>query len=654
MHFSPTFWRRLRGSPVAVLAGIILLYALPSPASGWPLVLRENHVTVTLSEPSYQTWDYLRIGMDIPVRVEPSGEAPILCTLRATARTFAERSEQRVLLRDFQVSGVRVNAETQRSAVGDASPEALAETIGRLLAKEHLTVDLRQVVAAFAGKKSLPSVSISSETPRIFGSTKPAILVQFDGPPMWLPVPGTKLSQGVNTNWDMFYDNKDTFYYLLAGDLWLATHDLYSDEWVIPKTLPKEMRQVPSTSEFSSVRSHLPYKANPDRALPKVFYSEKAAELVVTDGEPQLEEIAGTPVSWVRNTDADLFYHSAQKRYFTVVAGRWFSAARLEDYWRAVNEPPAEFRQIPASHPRARVRAHIPGTEEAAAEALWAQVPQLAKVRRADAALKVDFAGKPQYVPIDGTSLLHVPNATVPVIAHAGTLYACYHAVWFQAKAPAGPWELASSLPQDIYRIPPRSSVFHLSFVRLVESDADSVTFGYTGGYENTFVHNGTVIYGTGYDHPPALQYGAYTYPVYFAQPATFGSGAWYDTERHVFLRGRTGYGPFGGFGATSRYNSVTSHYFRPLSLYGEDQSSQPQLAFQPYTGAYGKTSRTYAPYSVWAASISSWNTRRPQAPSQGVTIQVGTPVVGAPEGPGREADTQRKSFQDATPKPPQ
>ncbi|MCW5966624.1 MAG: hypothetical protein KIT83_21480 [Bryobacterales bacterium] len=634
---------------LSLTACLSTVAAVPA-ATGWPLELADGPSRVIVQSPMYTNWDYLRLTMDAPVRFARGGEAPIYATATLIARTFASRPEQKLLLRDFTVAELHINSETERSATGDASPEELAKQLGRLLAEVSFEVDLTGVVATFAGKKRLPSVAISSDTPRIFVSRTPAILLQFDGPPMWLPVEGTKLSMGVNTNWDSFYDNKSTFYYLLAGDLWLASHDIYAGEWVIPKSLPKEIKHVPHTPDFELVWKNLPYKPNPDRSIPKVFFTEQAAELVLLEGDPVLEPIDGLELAWVRNTASDLFYHTGEKRYYLVIAGRWFTAAKPEDYWRSATTLPDALSRIPEDHPRGHVLAHVPGTARAEQEALWSQVPQLAKVKRREASVQIAFAGKPQYVPIDGTALLWVPNATLPVVAHAGTLYACHHAVWFRASQPQGPWQVADSLPEEIYQIPSRSAAFHLSFVRLVESDAETVTFGYSGGYKNTFVHEGAVVYGTGYGHPPALQYGAYAYPVYFAQPSTFGAGAWYSLQHHVFLRGRTGYGPYGGFGATSRYNSVTSHYFRPHGLYGVENVDEPELAFHPYTGLFGKVAVNYEPYATWGKAIIPWRTAggsaiagrpgtsSPPAPpaaeaskSGTVTIQVGTPVLTAP-----------------------
>jgi hypothetical protein len=628
-------------SRIRFLAFTVFLFLMPPLWAGaagsgvfWPQTIAREGVSLSLGEPKLESWDFLRLRLQASVECRDGGGAPLLGTVTLQARTFPNRATQTVALSGFEILAL------EAEGTGGGTVAAWQDKMAALLQNLRSSVPLDTLVDAFAPTRQLPSMEISSEAPRIFVSTKPAVLLQFDGPPMWLPVNGSKLSYAVNTNWDIFYDNKSTFYYLLAGDTWLASHDPLTEEWVIPKTLPKELKNLPRTPDFANVWKHLPYSANPDVVTPRVFYTETAAELILIDGEPVLEPVGETGISVVKNTWSDVFYEAGSKRFYTVLAGRWFETGELSGYWRNATRLPASMAAIPAGHPKAHVRAHVPGTPESRREAYRATIPHLATIKRKGPTVQVDFAGRPKYVPIDGTSLLWVPNATVPIVAHAGVHYACQHGVWFQAAKPEGPWVVASSLPEDIYRIPSRSPVFHLSFVRLVGSDAETVTFGFTGGYENLFVHDGVVVYGTGFSHPPALQYGAYTYPIYFAQPSTFGVGAWYDLESHVFLRGRPGYGPFGGFGATCRFNSVTSHYFRAQTLYGEDTGERPSLAFLPYTAAYGKLLATYEPYARWGDAVvagggASTSSRTPPVTAKTgagkVTIQIGEPQVGAP-----------------------
>lgn len=577
----------------AVLFAFTVLGHASAPAAFWPPVLSKEGNTAWLGAPRLESWDYLRARISAPVQHKLGNAETLAGTVVLDAQAYANRAQDAVNLRDFRIEKLELNG---------GSPEEVAArrtAIEALLRGLHFRAPLDLFVEAFYREKRLPSISTASEAPHIFVSKKPAVLLQFDGPPMWLPIAGSKLSFAVNTNWDMFYDNKSTFYYLLAGDVWLATHDPLGTEWVMPKSLPKELKDLPRTPDFANVWKHLPYEADPSITPPLVFYTESAAELILLDGEPVLESIGGG-LSAIANTRGDLFFDEPSKRYLFLVAGRWFETTKLDGFWREASTLPPSFAAIPESHPRAHVLAQVPGTEMSRREAFRAAVPQIARVRRDGPKLSVEFAGRPKFIPIDGTSLLWVPNATVPIVAQGRDLYACQYAVWFHATDPKGPWQVATSLPEDIYRIPSRSPVFHLSFVRLVSSDERSSTFGYTGGYQNLFVRDGVAIYGTGFPHPPDLQYGAYSYPIYFAQPATYGAGAWYDVERHVFLRGRPGYGPFGGFGSTCRFNSVTSHYYRAQTLYGDDRGDEPAMAFLPYTAAYGKLRETYDPYAAW------------------------------------------------------
>lgn len=625
---------RLRYSLACVAA--LLVFALPgypsAPASFWPPVLSREGNTVWLGSPRLESWDYLRARISAPVQHKLGQTETLSGTITLDAEAFANRAEDVVALGDFRIADLELTG----ASPGDMAARRAA--IEALLRNLHSKAPLDLFVEAFYKQKSLPSIGVATETPHIFVSTKPAVLVQFDGPPMWLPIAGSKLSFAVNTNWDIFYDNKSTFYYLLAGDVWLATHDPLGTEWVMPKSLPKELGKLPRTPDFANVWSHLPYEANPNISPPLVFYSESAAELILLTGEPVLQPI-GPGLSAVKNTRSDLFYDEASKRFLYLVAGRWFETGSLTGFWREVSELPASLSAIPEDDIYAHILAHVPGTAISRREAFRATIPHVARVRRDGPKITVEFAGRPKYVPIDGINLLWVPNATVPIVAQGQDLYACYQAVWFHATDPKGPWRVATSLPPDIYQIPPRSPVYHVSFVRLVSSDETTSTFGYTGGYQNLFVRDGVTVYGTGFPHPPDLQYGAYAYPVYFAQPATFGAGAWYDVERHVFLRGRPGYGPFGGFGSTCRFNSVTNHYYRAQTLYGDDRGDEPSLAFLPYTAAYGKLRETYDPYASWGEFVLNRVQSQPGVatrtrPEPSLNTSERPPLVEVPERP--------------------
>ena len=67
----------------------------------------------------------------------------------------------------------------------------------------------------------------------------------------------------------------------------------------------------------------------------------------------------------------------------------------------------------------------------------------------------------------------------------------CYQGVWFTSKSSSGPWEAASSVPQEIYQIPVSSPANHVTYVTVEESNDDWVVYaaaaGYTGMFEVNF-----------------------------------------------------------------------------------------------------------------------------------------------------------------------
>jgi hypothetical protein len=85
-----------------------------------------------------------------------------------------------------------------------------------------------------------------------------------------------------------------------------------------------------------------------------------------------------------------------------------------------------------------------------------------------------------------------------------------------------GPWAVATSVPADIYAIPPTSPLHYVTYVQIYGSTPTSVYVGYTPGYYGTVLTtDGVVVYGTGY-----------TYPTYIGSdlwvpaPYTYGVGA--------------------------------------------------------------------------------------------------------------------------------
>ena len=63
---------------------------------------------------------------------------------------------------------------------------------------------------------------VKADPPVIFYSPKPAVLVVFDGDPIWSPIDGNDLKFAVNTNWDLFEHAVTKTYFLRVDNSWMT------------------------------------------------------------------------------------------------------------------------------------------------------------------------------------------------------------------------------------------------------------------------------------------------------------------------------------------------------------------------------------------------------------------------------------------------
>src|ERR1700757_5274159 len=118
---------------------------------------------------------------------------------------------------------------------------------------------------------------------------------------------------------------------------------------------------------------------------------------------------------------------------------------------------------------------------------------------------------------MEGTSLSYATNANAAVIRVEDKYYLCLNAVWFVSSSPTGPWTIVTAVPEAIYTIPPSSPVYHVTYVKVEESNQDEVVCSYTAGYSGAYVAGVAtgvaLVWGTGYYYPPYVYWGPV--PVY-------------------------------------------------------------------------------------------------------------------------------------------
>ncbi|PYK05663.1 MAG: hypothetical protein DME66_06550, partial [Verrucomicrobia bacterium] len=175
--------------------------------------------------------------------------------------------------------------------------------------------------------------------------------------------------------------------------------------------------------------------------------------------------------------------------------------------------------------------------------------------------------------------MAYATNTQDKVIKVGDVYYLCLQGVWFMSANPQGPWTTASSVPKEIYTIPPSSPVYNVTYVTQTANPDGTIQSSYTAGYLGAFVlgaATGAIIANnSGYYYPPYVYRPAYGYARYYPHATPYG-GAYYGT---------------------AHYNSATGAYGWSQTAYGPYGSATRGAAYNPYTGTAARGATVSTPY---------------------------------------------------------
>jgi hypothetical protein len=605
--------RRLTATLLAIVVGspgVAAQKSTPAPAPAaaeatWPRAYDVAGGRALLYQPQVASWnDRKQLVAWSAVSYLPQGaKEPSLGTVKIQATTEVALDERLVRLADFTI------VESNFGTLDRGQARELVAALQKGMPGPDKAITLDHLLAAIDKSAITPreTPGIKADPPNVYASSTPAVLVTFDGDPVWSPIKDLDLKFAVNTNWDVFEHTPGKTLYLRNDASWLKATSV-EGPWSPAGPLPASFTRLPADDNWKDVKAHVPGTRITSSAVPKVFVTTGAAELLLTAGSPQYQPVAGTGLLWVSNTESDLFRLGKDGAFYYLVAGRWFSAPSLDGPWTfATPSLPADFRKIPVEHPRSRVLASVPGTDQATEAVLLASLPHTARVavRQLKAPDVVYQGGGPKLEPIATTKVERVVNTDKDIVKVGADYYMCYEAVWFTSRSAEGPWTVATAVPAEIYAIPASSPVHHVTYVT-VEDDGNSadewVTFAYVAGYVGMSIAWGCAVWGTGWYYPPYVWYGG-LYPAYFWYPRTYGFGAWYNPWTGRYGRGAAAYGPFGGAGAAAVYNPRTGTYARGAAAYGPYGAHGVAEAWNPRTGTYARTRQGGNIYGNWGTS---------------------------------------------------
>ncbi len=204
-----------------------------------------------------------------------------------------------------------------------------------------------------------PKPTLASGVPTIAVSEVPAELIVFQGPPAFVPIPGTGIQRAANTAADVFLDPSARRHYVLLSGRWFSSPGLTGPwSYVSGASLPADFRRIPADSPAGVVLAAVPGTPQAEEALIANMIPETATVKRVGgptfaprfDGEPQLARIAGTSMKYVVNSPTPIIEVDANRSY-ALRAGIWFMAPSITGPWLVADDLPSVISTIPPTSP---------------------------------------------------------------------------------------------------------------------------------------------------------------------------------------------------------------------------------------------------------------------------------------------------------------
>ena len=282
---------------------------MPVTDPAWP----RNYTTpapgrVTIFEPQIASWANQKdlVGFAAASYQAPGAAAtakPALGTIKLEAATKVSLEQRLVNFANLRIT------ESNFPTVPKEQLRDIVAELTKAIPEEDRVIALDRVLAFIDKSAVVPKdvPGLKADPPVIFFSNTPAVVVNFDGDPIWSPIPKNDLTFAVNTNWDVFQHEPTKTFYLRYNDSWL-TATAVTGPWTAAGKLPPSFSALPADESFAEVKKAVPGKSLPANQRPNVNVSMVPAEMILLRGAPAYLLVTGTKdLLWVSNTESDVF-----------------------------------------------------------------------------------------------------------------------------------------------------------------------------------------------------------------------------------------------------------------------------------------------------------------------------------------------------------
>lgn len=310
---------------------------------------------------------------------------------------------QSVRVDELRIPGDILQAEND---IISASPEIYIPLVVKSLPEKQVAGSLelgRQETALAHDSAGVAPV-------KILFATSPTALVLIDGEPRLARNERWGLDAVVNTR-SVIVHGSDGNFYLYGGNRWYLAQTVTGPYAPLnSRWKPRgELRQVENDLKTAARKEDVEIPGSSAPVYTIMVRTEPAA-LIQCDGPPEPKELEGTSLTYVGNSNDNIFYDWGTHNFYVSVGSQWYKSENMYDSlgWSAVrradlpvdlllamNEPITSNLAPFANRMKAK---NLVGKSALLDE----DVPRVAKIFRS-ATTTIDYSGAPRFKPILGT-----------------------------------------------------------------------------------------------------------------------------------------------------------------------------------------------------------------------------------------------------------
>lgn len=194
--------------------------------------------------------------------------------------------------------------------------------------------------------------------PVVYYSTAPAVVLLFDGKPVFTKIPGNQLQYATNTLNYVFLWTPSKQYYILTSGRWFRSDSLDGPWTFATPELPADFAKIPRDNPAAQVLASVPGTEEAEDAvlmanIPTTAtvnpVTAAAAAKVTYDGEPKFVPIEETTLYYATNTAQKVI--RVGDLYYLCLQGIWFVSTTPQGPWQTAPSVPTVIYTIPPSSP---------------------------------------------------------------------------------------------------------------------------------------------------------------------------------------------------------------------------------------------------------------------------------------------------------------